>query len=268
MQIYIPTRGRLEDQITLFNLPDGLYYKTKLVVDASEADDHKDMYGDDHVIVLPASCNTIGKVRQFIIDQHDIKKYGPKIIMLDDDLGFNMRRTDIREKFLPATDESIIEGFSLVEKLLDDHPHGGIRARQMSQDAPDIDYNCRALRALSYRVDILRENNITFDRLIVMEDFDVTLQLLRRGYSNAVISTIIQGQGSSNAPGGCSIYRNNERQKEGAEGLQRLHPEFVKVRTKKTNWKGWGSDERTDVTITWKKAFKSSGKSLNVEAGS
>ena len=122
--------------------------------------------------------------------------------MLDDDLGFNMRRTDIRSKFLPSTDEAVIEGFKLVEKLLDDHAHGGIRARQMSQDADDIEYNCRLLRALAFDVSVMREHNIRFDRLPVMEDFDATLQLLSKGFSNFNISTIIQGQSTSNAPGG------------------------------------------------------------------
>jgi hypothetical protein len=89
-----------------------------------------------------------------------------------------------------------------------------------------------------------------------MEDFDVTLQLLTKGFSNFNISTIIQGQGSSNAAGGCSTYRDAQRQAEGAHGLAALHPEFVRVRTKKTNWSGWGSAERTDVTISWKKAYE------------
>lgn len=256
MMIYIPTRGRIMNQITLSNLPEQLAQKTRLVVDKSEYDAHVQVYGKLRVIAAPETCNSIGKVRQFIIEQHDSQIYGSKIIMLDDDLGFNMRRTDIREKFLPATDEAIIAGFKLVEDLLGKFVHGGIRARQMSQSAPDIDYNCRTLRALAYDVSVFHEHKISFDRLIVMEDFDVTLQLLELGYANFNISTIIQGQGSSNAPGGCSLYRDSERQAQGAFGLANFHPEFVKVRTKKTNWKGWGSDERVDVTISWKKAHE------------
>lgn len=262
MRIYIPTRARHDNQITLNNLPKQLRDKAVLVVDKSEQKLHFDLYGEDKVLVATARCDSIGKVRQAIIDYHDTEIDGPKLIMLDDDLGFNMRRTDIRSRFLPATDEAVIEGFALVEKLLDDHPHGGIRARQMSQDAPDIDYNCRTLRALAYHVPTLREHKISFDRLIVMEDFDVTLQMLRKGLSNFNISTIIQGQSTSNAPGGCSIYRNAKRQEEGAMGLARLHPDFVRVKTKKTNWTGWGSDERTDVTISWKKAYESSRQSI------
>lgn len=260
MRIYIPTMGRLTKQHTWNALPQELREKTFLVVDDSEFNEHFDMYGEGHVLGLPKQYNSIGKVRQAIIDFHDVEKYGSKIIMLDDDLGFNMRRTDIRSRFLPATDEAVIEGFKLVEKLLDEHAHGGIRARQMSQDAPDIEYNCRTLRALAYDVSVLRKENVRFDRLIVMEDFDVTLQLLRMGYSNFNISTIIQGQSTSNAPGGCSTYRDAERQAQGANGLAALHPEFVKVREKKTNWTGWGSDTRTDVTISWKKAYESGAR--------
>ena len=261
MRIYIPTRGRVDKQYTLEALPEPLKQKAVLVVDQSEERTHIEAHGLDRVLAVPPECNSIGKVRQYIIDHHDESSYGRKLIMLDDDLGFNMRRTDIREKFLPATDESVIEGFHLVEKLLDEHAHGGIRARQMSQDAPDIDYNCRTLRALAYDVSVLRREGITFDRLIVMEDFDVTLQLLRKGYSNFNISTIIQGQSTSNAAGGCSLYRDAKRQEEGARGLEALHPDFVRTKIKKTNWAGWGSDERVDVNISWKKAFKA-GKEM------
>ena len=250
MRIYIPTRGRQDNQITFNNLPELLKTNATLVVDYSE----RDNYPEYPTVYLPPEVNSIGKVRQTIIDFHDVEQYGPKIIMLDDDLGFNERRKDIRSKFLPATDEAVIEGFRLVEELLGTHAHGGIRARQMSQDAPDIDYNCRTLRALAYDVRPLREHGVSFERLIVMEDFDVTLQLLRLGYPNFNISTIIQGQGTSNAPGGCSLYRDAKRQEEGARGLYDLHSDFVKVKTTKTNWANWGSDERVDVSIKWKKA--------------
>lgn len=262
MKIYIPTRGRVNKQITLTNLPLTLKNKVMLVVDLSEEQDHVNIYGKEKILAVPSWCDSIGKVREYIINYHYLTNDNPKLIMLDDDLGFNMRRTDIRTKFLHATDEAIVEGFSLVENLLNDHAHGGIRHRQMSQDADDIEYNCRTLRALAYNTKVFKEQEIKFDRLIVMEDFDVTLQLLRKGFSNFNISTIIQGQGSSNAVGGCSLYRDAKRQDEGARGLHALHPEFVRVRTKKTNWSNWGSDERTDVTISWKKAYEhgTSGK--------
>lgn len=256
MKIYIPTMGRADKQITFQNLPATLREKAVLVVDHKEKDIHFALYGEDKVLVAPEHCNSIGKVRQAIIDYHNPKIDGDKLIMLDDDLGFNMRRTDIRSKFLPATDEAVVEGFALVEKLLETHAHGGIRARQMSQDADDIEYNCRTLRALAFNAAVVKQQDVKFDRLIVMEDFDVTLQLLRKGFSNFNVSTIIQGQSTSNAPGGCSIYRDWKRQEEGARGLAELHPDFVRVRTKKTNWKDWGSDERVDVTISWKKAYR------------
>lgn len=256
MRIYIPTRGRQDKQITLQNLPQELRNKASLVFNYEEKNIAQSLDTGVPAHIAHKECNTIGKIRQYIIETHDIKQYGPKLIMLDDDLGFNMRRTDIRQKFLPATDEAVIKGFQLVEELLESHAHGGIRARQMSQDAPDIEYNCRTLRALAYNTTILRKENINFDRLIVMEDFDVTLQLLRKGYSNFNISSIIQGQGSSNAPGGCSLYRNHERQAEGANGLASHHPGLVKVKETKTNWQGWGSDKRIDVMVSWKKAYK------------
>jgi hypothetical protein len=90
-----------------------------------------------------------------------------------------------------------------------------------------------------------------------MEDFDVTLQLLRKGHRNAVLNQWAQDQGTSNAPGGCSTYRTPEVQAAGAYGLQKLHPDFVTVVDKETK-QAWGGGVRKDVRIAWKKALESS----------
>jgi len=252
MQIYIPTMGRVGKQTTLNNLPPALRKQAILVVPPSEATAHE----HPNILIHPAKCKSIGPVRQFICDQHNSETFGPNIIMLDDDLTFFARRTDDTAKFRNAEDKDVSNGFALVDKLLKSYAHVGIRHREMAQDADLVQYATRALRALAYNVNILRHHKIRFDRSIVMEDFDVTLQLLRLGYPNAVISSLIQNQGRSNAPGGCSTYRTMEKQAEGAHTLKKLHPDFVKVVEKETKT-AWGGGTRTDVVVAWKKAYAS-----------
>ena len=114
-------------------------------------------------------------------------------------------------------------------------------------------------RCLAYDSDIFMREGIKFTHAKYMSDFDVTLQLLRKGFPNLVLAHWCQNQGSSNAPGGCSATRTIESLREAAESLARRHTPFVKLVTKQTKT-AWGGGERTDVQVAWKKAFKSSEK--------
>ena len=87
-----------------------------------------------------------------------------------------------------------------------------------------------------------------------MEDFHVTLSLLELCFPNLVMQDFACGQAASNAPGGCSLYRDAKLQSQAAMNLAAAHPGFVKVVTK--NAKSWqGMNTRTDVRVQWKKAF-------------
>jgi hypothetical protein len=267
--IYIPTLRRVNNQITYRFLPSDIQKKTTLVVDHSERGRYP---AHMRTLVCPPRCDHIGKVRQFIVDQHDVARLGPKLIMLDDDLNFSRRcdegggpmatrkRRDTRTLFLSMRPGDWETMFRQIEKLLDDHVHVAVRHREMAQDEHDVEYCVRALRALAYDVRELRRLKVRFDRMTVMEDFDVTLRLLRMGHPNAVISTFVQNQRASGSPGGCSTYRTMETQKQGALALARAHPDFVKVVTKQTKAIAWNAQERMDVEIQWKKAYLSSGK--------
>lgn len=262
LRIYIPTIGR-EDQITLRCLPKALQKNAVLVVPPQELKDWEAK--GVPAIAHPKTCRTIGPVRQWIIDQHDDGKFGPFLIMLDDDLRFSVRREDDPTKFGVPTDKDVIEGFKQVERALKKYPHAALRHREMANEADPVEYCTRALRALAYNVRVMRKLKIRFDRTIVMEDFDVTLQLLKLGHPNVILSTLIQNQIGSGAKGGCSTYRTMEKQAEGAKALAALHAPFVKVVEKETKG-AWGGGKRLDVQVAWKQAFKSSGKALPTEA--
>jgi hypothetical protein len=87
-----------------------------------------------------------------------------------------------------------------------------------------------------------------------MEDFDVTLQLLRLGYANIVLAQWVHNQRGSGASGGCSTYRTMDMQAKAAKGLAKLHAPFVNVVYKQTSH-AWGGQARQDVVIAWKKAY-------------
>lgn len=260
MHIYIPTLARADKQITLANLTPRLLEKTTLVVNHNERVAYKgvsERYGVQ-LLVCPPTVTTIGDARQHIVDKHDVKQLGPTILMLDDDLRFFSRRIDDKTKFLPVNSGTLETCMIVLGRLMVNYAHGGILAREGgNRMVTPLVTNTRLLRALAYNVEVMRKHRVRFDRQIVMEDFDVALQLLRLGYKSVALCSYVQDQGTSNAPGGCSTYRTLQRQAEGAKALHRHHPDFVKL-VQKTTTTAWGGATRTDVIVSWKKAYQSS----------
>lgn len=251
MEIYIPTRGRVFQE-TFASLPDDLNDRIIFVI---PFDDGKflnlDNAGTERILRTPAKISGIGPTRQWIIDQAQDKK----IVMLDDDLVFASRREDEPTKFRVALPAELHTLINSIDCHLDSFAHVGVSTREGgNRDISEHAFNTRLLRVLAYRTDVLRNEGIRFDRLELMEDFDVTLQLLRKGYSNCKINWIVHNQRSSNAPGGCSTYRTREKQSQAARGLAALHPSFVNVVIKKTKT-AWNGQERQDVIVKWKRAF-------------
>lgn len=249
MMIYIPSRARAAQvNHTFDHLPPG---QAVMVVSKEDAPDYIRRFGKGAVLVT--SKTGIGPVRQWIMN-HATKGGVGKVCMMDDDLRFFVRRTDEPEKLIKATTPQVSKMLSALDKELTKYAHASVAAREgANRDTRPRLYDTRMLRVLAYNVGAFNALGVKYDRCPVMEDFDVTLQLLEAGFSNVVLNDYAQDQGTSNAPGGCSTYRTADVQTAGANRLKELHPDFVTVVTKETKG-AWGGGERTDVRIAWKKA--------------
>lgn len=252
MQIFIPTYGRSKFQGTWNQLPKILQTRTVLVVQKREAK----LYPNLPILVLPEKIKTIAPTRQFILE-YAIKKKIEKFVMLDDDLRFDIRRKDENNKFYVATESQKLTLFDKIEKALQRYAHVGVLAREGGNRVLESYKLCsRMMRILAYNTNVLKYHKIRFDRLPLMEDFDVTLQLLRRGVPNIVLCAWVQGQGGSGAKGGCSHFRTLALHNACANRLSTLHSQFVKVVEKQTK-SAWGGQARLDVHVQWKKAYES-----------
>lgn len=250
MNIVIPTYGRVNKQTTYDNLPAHWRERVKLVVRADEEPHHPI---DRELIVLPTNVRDIGDVRHWLIHTCEELEHD-KLVMLDDDMVFAARRTDEPNKFRNMTNQDFDDMFADLEHQLGEFAHAGISHREGANRNTDPYVECtRQMRVLGYQKNILRALNIT-GRTPVMEDFDVTLQLLRKGLPNRLCNNWVHNQGGSQVTGGCSEMRTPELQAEAAHMLHELHPRFVKVVEKETKT-SWGGGTRTDVTIYWKKAY-------------
>jgi hypothetical protein len=251
MKLFIPTYKRVTKQRTWENLPDSVKEFTYLVCPESEAAAH--VQEGRQVFAAPDSVKGIAATRQWILENADDEQ----ILMLDDDQSFRCREDGSYK--LRAMGDSDYKDMLIGAKLaLKEYNAVGISAQAgnnrtfpKSVVAPGRMYNMYALNR-SFFLD----NDIRFDAMRVMEDFHVTLSMLKMGYSNAILQDWCWSSPGSNADGGCSNYRTAEVQREGALRLAELHKPFVTVVEKESKSWGNGLETRTDVRVAWKKALE------------
>lgn len=251
MKLFIPTYKRVTKQRTWENLPDSLKEITYLVCPQSEAKLHEKE--GRQVFAAPNSVKGIAKTRQWILENADVDQ----ILMLDDDQSFRCRETG-SYKLRPMKEADYGAMVAALKEALESYNAVGVSAQAgnnrtfpKSIVSPGRMYNMYALNR-----NVLLDLDIRFDEMTVMEDFHVTLSLLKMGLPNAILQDWCWSSPGSNADGGCSNYRTAEVQREGALKLAELHKPFVTVVEKESKSWGNGLEKRTDVRVAWKKAYE------------
>lgn len=251
MDIVIPTLGRALNSLqhTYHQLLDADICAT-LIVQPQEARLYEHI-GD--MMVLPQHIKGIAATRDWIV--HDMKSENDHVLMLDDDLHFAVRRDDERDKFRQPERKDIRAMIDALAEQLELYPHVAIGSREGgNRVTSEHVWNTRMMRVLGYRRSYLIRNKIWFSPMEVMEDFHVTLQILRQGEDCCVLNNWVSNQaGGSDAKGGCSTFRTLELHAENAHRLAARHPGFVKVVDKQTKT-AWGGRARKDVVVQWKAA--------------
>ena len=253
MDLVIPSYGRASNQTTLGQLvAAGLH--VHLVVQARELSSYIHHQSDKvHLVALPDSIRTIAPTRQWVVE--NVGTY-ENVCMIDDDLVFYKRRDDDRTKLRDITPQELKSAFAEMRYHLHDFAHVGFASREgANRNVEQFAENTRIMRVLGYSRDRLTRALARFDRMEVMEDFDVALTLLEQGYPNLVLNNYAHNQAGSDAAGGCSHFRTKELQTENACRLAQRHPAFVSV-VEKTTKGAWGGGTRTDVRVQWKKAYE------------
>jgi hypothetical protein len=250
MQIIIPTRGRTDQQLTLQSLPSELRKRTTIVCPKIEAVSLSRL--DVEIVVQPDPNWTIAQKRKWIIREWYRCGYD-KIIMLDDDLNFATRISENDTHLRSIQGEELIPEFERIEeKLSPEFPHVGFGPRQGNHTKkagwkrPD-----RMMYSLGYYLPIVVKE-CELGRIETREDMDLTLQLLRKGYPNAVWHTTVNDQRKFDAPGGATNERTIERSNADAHELARLHPGYVRVVPKAYST----SVPRLEVICQWQRALQ------------
>lgn len=249
LRIVVPTYRRNNHQLTFSHVPPDWRPRTTFVVDARDAVALSRLFEHTgaEILIHPPEIATIAAKRAWIIRQQQWSK----VLMLDDDLRPCSRRTG---SGLPtALPEEVSAVFAGVEAKLDEVVHCGISSRQGNNHLePGWNVNKRMMYALGYRTDVVREV-CELGRIDTREDFDYGLQLLRKGFPNAVYADICVDQRGYAKGGGCQAEgRTVERSNADAERLAALHPGLVRLVEKEYKT----SLHRKEVVVSWAKAFK------------
>lgn len=256
LTLYINTRNRLDRQPTYDHLSRVPRLNPVLVCPESEVKDH--LCNGRRAMARPENCDNLSKTRQWLLEVCP----SPVMVLMDDDLDFFIRKDKESFHLRSANEGDLRELFKRIDTYFtrDGIKHLGLDMRQGNNhhDIPYVEVG-RACSFLAYDVNFLRENKIRFDRLPLMQDFDVCLSLLKLGHPNRIITEFCYNErGGSNAKGGVSDYRSAMLIANTSYALAKYHEPFVKVVTKKSK-SGWqGMEERVDVNVFWKKAYESS----------
>lgn len=253
MDVFVVSRSRWQKSDTLERLGRSAA-EVRLVVPESQYANYKPLARKYGCRLTLCPHDGISLTRRFCGESATSQKF----LMLDDDLKFYKRvsSTDWHLRYPEDIGTEAGEMLRLVEGKLDEYTHVAVSAREGNHNLPWEGVECsRPLRALAYRTKEFLQ--VEHGRVKVMEDFDVTLQLLRSGHKNHVIACWAQAQIQTQMAGGCSDYRTLELHEEEARRFADLHPGLVRLRRKK-NRSGGEFGNRLEVTIYWQRAWESS----------
>ncbi len=257
MQIYIPSRDRLDAQYTWDNLTPELRAQTHIVCPAEEVAAHLER-GRNALARPPLK---LSGVRQWLVEE--VAQQDQPVIMLDDDLGFFKRKDPAAYNLEPISGTAALN--ILFEHLHDlvaveGFAHAGLCPRQgNNRFFPQTLLRATRINAVQCVLPAkLAQHNARYDAVELMEDYHVVLTLLEAGEDNRVIADYAWDQvKGSGAPGGFAHYRTKERQAAAAELLHSLHPHYVRVVEKEPKTgrgDSWGGS-RIDVRVYWRRAF-------------
>ena len=253
MKILIPSRSRARNLVTPYEIPKKHRHMVRVYV-AQEQYDEYVRHNPNLDIRTCSDMNDLLGQKLYLMakdttdDEH--------VMMCDDDFRWFTRIEEDAPQLRKLEEDEFQDMFAEVMcQFTNPNIYGvGISMRQGNNRLePEGGTNTRLNGCVTYNRELFL--SCEHDRVNPMNDFDVNLQLLRRGYDNHLVSQYCYNQvGGTNAPGGSSDYRTQETQSAAAERLAELHPGFVRTRLKVNKSGPENLRERKEVTVYWKKA--------------
>jgi hypothetical protein len=262
LQLIIHTHGRRNDQLTIQWLPKSWLQRTTLVCPSKEYNFLRSLRDDYNVVVQPDDEWRLPKKREWIIQKWFADGY-TKIVLLDDDLRFATRVSDDDWHLRELKGDELGQEFQRLEdKLGPEFPHAGFGLRQGNNTIEGVGWKIpgKQVFTLGYYLPIVAKE-VRWDMVLLRSDYCATLQLLLKGYPNAIWTGTTADQRAFDDPGGCSRYRTVEMLDEEARLFQSLFPNYVSITERKYNESIKGGKKkkvttRLELIVQWKKAWE------------
>ena len=254
LNIIIPTLARVDNQVTLANIPQQYHKNVTLVVQTHEYAEVVGKYPSVNVWCLPEGTKGIAWTRYHIA--HHYK--GQKVFIMDDDLKF-VRVDGETLKAAPVTDEEFGEMIQQIEGKLDTYLFGGLSTHNTPPSDKEFS-ECTRIYTNVFYSDKFDPDQVDWgtEHTLMPEDFHVTLQLLKQGEKNVVFNWFRANPSATQSKGGCETFRTLENHNRGQEILAELHPEHVEVYEKEVPSGPWKGEMKKALKIKWKKAYTDS----------
>jgi hypothetical protein len=254
MQIIIPTKGRTNDQLTVNSLRGcGLIERTTLLAPGKEARTMQSYRSDWKVEAQPIDTWKIHEKRAWIL-QEWARRGHDKIIMLDDDLRFATRISKDDWHLKEIIGQELEAEFDrLEEKLGPEFPHVGFGPRQGNNTLTEVGWRSpgKICYTLGYYLPVVLKE-CELGQIHLREDLELCLQLLLKGYPNAVLTETVVDQRGFDKPGGTSTERTVEHSNAEALKLAAMYPGYVST----VELKYKVSLQRVEVIVQWMKALQ------------
>lgn len=208
----------------------------RVYVDRSEAEEYRRSNPGLEVVECPDGVQgNVCRVRNYILDE-EFKAGADVVVIVDDDLEGIYRWQRGMAKKIP-TEEFLwwVEKYSILAREWGARFWGININRDKQIYYETVPFNTRSPVLGPFQVH-LRESDIRYDeRLPLKEDYDISLQHLARYRIILRIAGAYYNCKQSEQRGGCSVYRNLEREKEQLLKLRKKWGGKI-VRVDKSSW--------------------------------
>lgn len=271
--IFLPTRGRVDRQITLKKLPSVILNNVIIACHPGEEQELTRQWGKQIKAVVPMAANNLSIKRQMCMELSPTDY----ITFVDDSLDFHVRsdseigpptkyplKTMTPLHFTPSTLEHhyyTMFNWILTQLKTDRYGMVGISRRCFNATKLDVEvtYNERicSFWGINRKLYNTLEGHPKFSDIALKQDLYIMLHFLINGIPTVVNYTYAYGRvGNSNSKGGCSLYRTKELYEQVARQFKDMFPQFVKLHDKSTHsWVGEFDEKTIDIIIQCEKAY-------------
>ena len=233
MKTYIPTLGRVDNQMTYDNMPKSIQSNTYFVIQPKEESLFKELWPDSNILVLPDDDYGILNTRKWIVETAGNSKY----LMIDDDIVFWKRNVDRKTGKKNAekskklfTSEDWISMLDWAESKLDNgYTVAGSRARGMPPYTKDDMEFGRIMQVFFINGSKLHRDKLEWV-LDSSEDVHFLIQVIEMGGKIVTSDKFLYECEPYHSDGGCKLSgRTSDSSLKDINTLAAMYPKIIEM---------------------------------------